>query len=64
MPHTGTDEALAGREKKSRGEENIRLRGMGEVHGGRIEVESNGEDDDQANGMGPDVDRLVGEIER
>ncbi len=64
VPHAGTDEALAGGEKESRGKKNICLGGMGKVYGGRIEVESNGEDDNQSNGMGPNVDRLVGEIER
>lgn len=63
VPHAGTNKALASREKESRGKEYVCLGRMGKVHGGRIEVESNGEDDDQSDGMGPNVDRLVGEIE-
>lgn len=36
---------------------------MRKVDRGRVEVERNGQNDNQANGMRPDVHRLVGEVE-
>lgn len=64
MPHTGTDKTFGGCKKEGCGEEHVGLRGVGEIYGRRIEIKGDREDDNQSDGVRPDVDRLVGEVER
>ena len=62
MPHTGADQTFASGEEEGRSEEDIGLGGMREIDGGGIEVERDSQNNDQADGMSPDVHRLVREI--
>lgn len=64
MPHAGADETFRGCKEEGCGKEHIRLRGVGKVYRRRIEIEGDGENDNQSDGVGPDVDRLVREVER
>ena len=63
VPHAAADEALARSGEEDCGEEDVGVGGEGEVVRGRVEVEGDDEDDDEADGVGPDVDRFVGEVE-
>ncbi|KFY91809.1 hypothetical protein V498_05302 [Pseudogymnoascus sp. VKM F-4517 (FW-2822)] len=64
VPEAGADEALAGGEEEDGCDDLIGCGGQGEVNGGGVEVEGDGEDDKESDGVRPDVDELVGDGER
>lgn len=64
MPHATADQALAGSEEKDGGEEYVGSGRLREIDRGGVEVEGDCEDNEEADGVRPDVDKLVVEIER
>lgn len=64
VPEAGADEALAGGEKEDGCDDLVGRGGEGEVHRGGVEVEGDGEDDQEPDGVRPDIDELVGDGER
>lgn len=62
MPHATTDQTFASREKEDGSEEYIRLGRLGEIDRGWVEIECNCQNNYQADGMGPDVYQLVGDV--
>lgn len=63
VPHGAADEALAGGEEEAAGDEDVELGGGAEGGRAGVEVEGEGEDDEEADGVRPDVDELVGDPE-
>ena len=63
VPHGGADEAFAGGGEEDGGDPDVGFGAEGEGGGCWIEVECYGEDDDEANDVGPDVDGFVGGFE-
>ena len=63
MPDDAAGQALASRKKEDGGDGHVGLRALREVDAGRVEVEGNGQDDDETEGVRPNVDQLVGECE-
>ena len=59
VPHRRTQQTLAGRGEEARRDEDVRLGADGENGARRVEVEGDGEDDDEADGVGPDIDGFV-----
>lgn len=63
VPHAAADEAFGGRKEEDCSKENVGAGGLGKVDGGGVEVEGDGKDDKEANGVGPDIDEFVVEVE-
>jgi hypothetical protein len=60
VPHRRAQQTLARRGKEARRDQHVRLGTDGEDSARRVEVEGDGEDDHEADRVGPDVDRFVG----
>ena len=59
MPYCGTEKTFAGGGEEARRDEYIGLGAEGEDGAGRVEVEGDGEDKYEANGMRPDIYRFI-----
>lgn len=63
VPHGGAEEAFAGGAEEDGGDEHVGLAAGGEGGRGGVEVEGDGEDEEEAQGVRPDVDAFVGGAE-
>lgn len=63
VPDGAADETLAGGKEEDGRDEDVGFGGEVEVDGGGVKVKRDGEDEEEAEGVGPDVDELVGQTE-
>lgn len=63
MPHGAADEALAGGGKEAPSDQDVPFGGEWVDGSGGVEVQSKPEDNEEADEVGPDVDRLVARVE-
>ena len=59
VPDRATDETFAGGDEEEGGDDDVGLGAPREVDASRVEVKGQGQDDEQADQVGPDVDHLV-----
>lgn len=63
VPHGAADEAFASCEEENGGDEDVGVGAEGEVDGGGVEVECDCYDDEEADGVRPDIYQFVGNTE-
>ena len=63
VPHAAADQAFGGGSEEDGCEEDVSAGGLREINGGRVEIEGDGEDDEEADSVGPDVDEFIVEVE-